>query len=257
MVTKNRSNSGDRPQCDSPQRAGQNTIAVIDLGDFSCQPSARYGHEPYAMRSLSGLRVFERMVQRAATCDRISQIYLVGSNVPSHLIERCPAGVKVCILPSAHLVQRLAYAVDAADAQWCVYLPANRPFIDPALIDQLLSQTNDTDCDFIGFKSDLGMEHPLMLGLFGEIFHGDAIRRMRRLSSQLPPMQDQCIVSNLQEAPGAFHLKFVPLPSSLDHDGLRFSIQDDRDWDEAQSICKMLETNDFGWQELLAAHRVG
>lgn len=231
-------------------------IAVIDLGDFSCQPSAKFGHEPFGSRSLAGSRIFQRMIDQLQQCERVDDIYLVGSNVPSHLIGEPLVNVKTCWLPKASLIQRLAHAIDAADAHWCVYMPANRPFVCHQLIDQLLAETGDTDCDFIGFEAELGSQHVLSLGIAGEVLHCDAIRRLRRHCLDSPSMENESIVDNLNDAPGAFHLKFLPLPEPLDRDDCHFAIRSEQDWDEAEAMCRYLSGSAFSWTELVDARKV-
>lgn len=242
-ISPGRSSGGGRPR----------TIAVVDLGDFACQPSARFGHEPFGLRSLAGARVYQRMVDRLRHCEKIDDIYLIGSNIPMHFVAGSIASVKTCLLPTSHLIQRLAHAVDAADAQWCVYLPANRPFVCANLIDQLLGEIGDADCDAISFRSDLGAEHELCLGVAGEVLHCDAIRRLRRHVSVLPSMDNQSVVNNLHNAPGAFHLKLVPLPPQLDRDNARFAICTESDWDDAHQMCGFLGKDRLGWSDLVDA----
>lgn len=51
-------------------------------------------------------------------------------------------------------------------------------------------------------------------------------------------------------APGAYHLKFVPIPDQLNRDDLRFSIEVEADWDDAEMLCETLQEADSQWQEL-------
>jgi spore coat polysaccharide biosynthesis protein SpsF (cytidylyltransferase family) len=228
------------------------TIAVIDLGDFSHLRPDRFGHLPFALRCLQGQPLFMRMARRLKECKRIDQVYVVGSNLPGYVFTCGITDIKTCQLPTAHLCERLAAAVDDSQSEWVVYIPANRPFVDPSLIDQLLAHaTNLTSCDYANFASQTKDPYRVNdLGLAGEVFHADTLRRLRRNVDHLPSHTDSCVVNWLREAPGAYHLKFVPLPADLDRDDLRFCMLDESDWDDAMHLCDSMGPEQSGWQGL-------
>lgn len=239
---------GDHPPAND--RIGK-TVAIIDLGDFAGQPSARYGHQPYALRSLGDCPVFHRMARRLSDCMLIDEIFVVGSNVPAHVLTRGVPGVQTCVLPSVHPCERMAAALDQSGADWVAYTPANRPFIDAELVDQLVAAANDATADYVGFASDdENVTRLESLGLTAELIHGDAIRRLRRNSDRLPKVVDRCILSWLGEAPGAYHLKFVPLPTALDRADLRFAIEAEDDWDQTQVLGESVTRPDSQWSDL-------
>jgi spore coat polysaccharide biosynthesis protein SpsF (cytidylyltransferase family) len=225
--------------------------AVIDLGDFS-RPEMQGAAARFAQRKLGGLPLIVRMARRLSECAQIDQVFVVGSNVPSSLLTSGIAGVRSLNLPSCHVCERLSAAVDQSGAEWVVVVPANRPFVDATLIDQLLSRARQLgDCDYIGYSSCAGDWRRMdQLGLAGEACHADTLRRLRRNSDRLPQEQCQSIASWLRDAPGAYHLKFIPVPSELDRDDLRFAVEDESDWDDAQLLCETLREEDSQWQQL-------
>ena len=239
------------------------TVAVIDLGDFACQPSARYGHEPYGVRCLSGRRVIDRMIGRVSRCRSVDQIHVVGSNVPPH-IEVSPAfgslvgetpstATATTNLRSMTVVQRIGHALDQAEASWAVYLPAIQPMVDPALIDHLLDQTDTADCDFIGYADSA--DEGQTIGLGGEVVHADAIRRLRRGNCPDAIADESSLVGWMNRAAGAFHLRLVPLPPGLEACSTRFAIRNDRDWDDMETLCRNVDEEDCSWQSLV--QRIG
>ena len=215
----------------------QRTIGVIDLGDFSCQPESRYGHQPYPLRTLGGRRVFEWMVDRLNKCALIDAVVVVGCHVPAHLIAMPRGGVggparhQTVLSDHPRALSRLSQAAEMLECQWCVYMPATRPFVDPERIDHLLNHRDDGDCDFIGYDG----ENPD--DTVGEIFHIDAIRRLRRQSAALAVEGGQTgsIRSILDHAPGAFHLKLLPQPSSAQRPDWQRTIVDEWDWEIVRS----------------------
>ena len=141
---------------------------------------------------------------------------------------------------------------DRTTADWIVVVPANRPFVDPTLIDQLLSRaTKTSECDYVGYASAGGdWQLPNQLGLAGEACHADTLRRLRRNADRLPSDDSGSIASWLEHAPGAYHLKFVPIPNELDRADLRFAVEDESDWDDAQMLCETVAEHDTEWQRV-------
>ena len=239
-------NAGAKSIADSDE----GIIAVVDLGDFASQPSARYGHQPYGLRNLGCRRLFERMARRLSECTLIDRVCVVGSNLPSHVLRGGLPDVEIIALPTMHVCERLAAAADRFFANWTIHVPANRPFVDPDLVDRLVASCSDATCDYVGY--DLRDRRGATLGLAGEIFHVDALRRLRRNADRLPVGRDDSILDWLQEAPGAYHLKLIPLPSLLDRSDFRFAITSESDWDEAQLLCDSTEGRESDWRELAA-----
>jgi len=231
--------------------ARTHSIAVIDLGDFS-RPEVQKTATRFAQRKLGGQPLIIRMARRLSECALIDEVFIVGSNVPTELLTSGIAGINSINLPTMHVCERLCAAADASDAEWIVFMPANRPFVDATLVDQLLARAIRThECDYVGYASDQGnwrrMDH---LGLAGEVCHVDTLRRLRRNADRLPAADGGCIASWLENAPGAYHLKFIPVPTALDRADLRFAIEDESDWDDAELLCETVSDQDSQWQEL-------
>lgn len=227
------------------------SIAVIDLGDFSSREGEQAATR-FAQRKLGGQPLIIRMARRLSECEQVDEVFIVGSNLPSTLLTSGISGVKSINMPSSHICERLCEAADVSGAEWIVYVPANRPFVDATLVDQLLAKANRTnECDYVGYASGAGdfrrAEH---LGLTGEACHADTLRRLRRNADRLLDTEQGCIASWLENAPGAYHLKFIPVPTALDRKDLRFSVEDESDWDDAQLLCETVSNEDSQWQEL-------
>jgi spore coat polysaccharide biosynthesis protein SpsF (cytidylyltransferase family) len=227
-------------------------IAAIDLGDFS-RPEVLATASRFAERKLGGQSLIMRMARRITECELIDAVYVIGSNVPTQLLNGGFAGVETLNLPSMHSCERLATAADASTAEWVVCLPANRPFVDALLIDQLvIAAANTGECDYISYGTSQGdcsrMDH---LGLAGECCHADTLRRLRRNADRFPDELGLASIGVLlSNAPGAYHLKFIPVPTALDRDDLRFTVQDETDWDDVQLLCETVNEEDSQWDQL-------
>ncbi len=230
----------------------RSAVAVIDLGDFS-RPEVLANVARFAQRKLGGQPLIMRMARRITECELIDAVYVVGSNVPVTLLGGGFAGVVPMNLPSMHACERLAMAADASQADWVVCLPANRPFVDAVLIDQLvIAARNSGECDYVGYGTEQGDCGRIeRLGLAGEACHVDTLRRLRRNADRLSSDSERGVIARwLGDAPGAYHLKFIPLPKALDRDDLRFTVEDELDWEEAQLLCETVSDDDSQWDEL-------
>ena len=226
-------------------------IAVIDLGDFT-QPEVQATLSKFAQRRLGGQTLIMRMARRIGECQLVDSVTVVGSNVPAALLSGGIPGVQSMNLPTMHACERLASAADSADAEWVVCLPANRPFVDAVLIDQLIAAATKCECDYVGYGTDRGdCKRIEQLGLAGEVCHADTLRRLRRNADRLPLDCEKGFIANwLGNAPGAYHMKFIPLPSALDHGDLRFAVTNETDWDDVELLCETVKETDSQWDQL-------
>ena len=224
-------------------------VAVIDLGDFD-DPKVQRSVAQFAPRKIGGQPLIVRMARRLSDCALVSGVFAVGSNIPSKFLTSGVYGLETINLPSCHGCERLCAVVDRTQVDWVVSVPANRPFVDSALVDCLLSRAMKTrECDYIGFASGAGDNlRAQRLGLAGEACHSDTLRRLRRNADRI---QDADTIAGwLENAPGAYHLKFVPLPVALDRADLRFSVESEQDWDDVQMLCETVTEEDAEWQRV-------
>jgi len=234
-------------------------VVAIDLGVCSARSSRQpansrrsdpVGLNPFAERRLGGQPLAVRMARRLSDCQWCDQIFAVGCNLSAAVLRDHQTVLHPINLPDCHLVERLAAVADRTDADWIVYVPANRPFVDASLIDGLLAKASrEPDCDYIAYASDLASHQRMdRLGLAGEVCHVDMLRRLRRNADRLP--RSRSIAECLESAPGAYHLRFVPVPPELDRDDLRFAVEDESDWDDAELLCESVCDEDAEWQQV-------
>ena len=227
-------------------------VAVIELGNCRQTPDSHPAAK-FAERNLKGQSLIGRMVRRLSESPLVKEIVISGEQLPTTILTAGIPGALILDLPHTHVIERLAAAADRTDADWVVFLPGNRPFVDPVLIDRLLSEAGRaTDCDYVGFFSARGgwqrMQH---LGLAGEICHADALRRLRRnLDRMTKTTECMSLSAWFQDAPGVYQMRFIPVPVELDRSDLRFAIECERDWDNAQVLCDSIASDETQWQPL-------
>lgn len=226
------------------------TVAVLDIGDCN-SPQMQQLAGRYAARRLGGHSLAYRIARRLSEATRIENVLVTGCNLPTSVVTGI--GFPVLDLPFNHVCERLAAAADSVNADWVVYVPGNRPFIDPALVDCLVSKalSSDSDHDYVGFHGkDGNWDRIRQLGVAGEVCHADALRRLRRNIDRLLYSPDELSLAGwLNSAPGAYQLKFVSIPHQLDRHDLRFSIEDESDWELAELLSDYVG-DELEWQML-------
>ena len=229
------------------------TVAVIDVGD--CRTAAgRHTAGRYADRRLGGQTLPVRMARRLSESTRIDRVVITGAQLPTSLLTAIAAGVDVLELPYGHVCERLAAAADRYNADWVVYVPGNRPFVDPALVDCLINRAYQAPeaVDYVGYSSaDGNWDQVRHLGVAGEVCHADALRRLRRNVDRVPSSNDErCLADWLSRVPGHYEMRFVPIPGALDHCDLRFAIEDEHDWERAEMFSDSVRDDSTEWQTL-------
>ncbi len=231
-------------------------VAVVDLGD--CENPANASHVArFAQRSLKGQTLIRRITGRISESQLVHEVVVSGAGLPSTILTNGIPGTKMISQPYSHVLERLAIAADRTDSEWVVYVPGNRPFVDPVLIDRLLSEAQrHSECDYLGFFSTGGGWQRMQdLGLAGEICHADALRRLRRNLDRLSYVEgEDCLATCFQDAPGTFQMRFIPVPTEIDRGDLRFALQTENDWDDLQLLSETLSPDQMHWQSL--ANRV-
>ncbi len=229
------------------------TIAVIDVGHCR-EAHAKQIAGRYASRRLGGQTLAHRIARRVSEATGINKVVITGAHLPTSLLTSGFSGADVLDLPHGHVCERLAAAADSYDADWIVYVPGNHPFIDPVLIDCLLNRAYQSaqDVDYVGYCGNNGCwERIRKLGVAGEVCHADALRRLRRNIDRLAGgNQDLSLAGWLKLAPGNFQMQFVGIPDALDHHDLRFSIEDERDWEFAELFSDHVRDDRTEWQHL-------
>jgi spore coat polysaccharide biosynthesis protein SpsF (cytidylyltransferase family) len=232
--------------------ASMKSVAVIDLGECQGAAASRCVSR-FAQRNLKGQTLISRMARRISESQLVQNVVVSGVGLPSTILTSGIPGTMVLDQPHSHLIERMALAADRTDAEWVVFLSANKPFVDPVLIDRLLSEAKrHSDCDYVGFFSSGGgwqrMQH---LGLAGEICHADALRRLRRNLDRLTYCgEDSNLAAYFQDAPGVYQMRFIPVPTELDRADLRFAVESENDWDDIQLLSETVASDDTQWQPL-------
>jgi spore coat polysaccharide biosynthesis protein SpsF (cytidylyltransferase family) len=228
----------------------ERVLAVVDLGG---PDDGGHTRALYALRRLGSQTLLQRVLGRIHDAEQVSCTAVVGGCPPPGFLSHDRQKFNFLDTGQMGIAQRLLMAAEKHRADWVVYVPVNRPFVDPVLIDLLVAKARRCrDCDYVGYYSQLGGWRRMnQLGLAAEVCHIDALRRLRRVrepDASLDP--DAPLVDLLQSARGDFQLQFVPVPAAVDREDLRFVVSDESDWHQADLLNDAVMDDETQWQPL-------
>jgi len=196
--------------------------------------------------------LLELVVRRLTDCQLVHQVVVVAGAVfeSARRAEAGPSDVAVHVSDRVDLLGRLLSVLDATGAKALVKIDAEHPFIDPILVDRLVTTARShPECDYIGFCFRDG--RPVVhspLGTFAEWYQGDALRRAAVSASRGVERND---VSRLLCAhPERFRLRFVPVPAALESASLRLAVDDHEDWEHTQTVYDWLGPEGLNWRAI-------
>ncbi|MCE9529500.1 MAG: NTP transferase domain-containing protein [Planctomycetales bacterium] len=203
-----------------------------------------------ARRRFAGKTLLEWVVRRVTDADHLQQVVVTaGPDILSRsLAESTPPDARVLHCESKDPLGRLAAVARKFPCRGIVRLAVSDPFVDPILIDRLItSVAGEDDCDYACFVLGDGRPaHESRMGIFADWCRSDAILKADRLarsaSDRAEPMQFIC------SRPKVFNIKHVPVPARLDRGDLRLAIRDEEDWENVETILEALGPESLDWQ---------
>ncbi len=202
-------------------------------------------------RRLGGKSLVEWVVRRMTECQRLDGvILLVGeSEIDRQVADLAPSDVPVFTARGADELSRLAATVDEYSPQAIVRVSSGTPFVDPGLLDRLVSTADGhEDCDYISYLCHDGrpaIHSPI--GVYGEWVKGKAIRRAARRATL--PLDRQHATRYLYSHPEDFSVRLIPAPVRLDRDDVRLTVDLEEDWEHCQDIFDALGP-EVDWQRI-------
>ena len=203
-------------------------------------------------RCLEGKSVLEWVVRQMTDCQSLSGVIVLADAGGEGDVVRTltPSDVPVFSAAAPDTLGLLLQVLDRFPVESCVFIGADWPFVDPTLIDQLVRTAElEANCDYAAyqFTNDVfSVGRPY--GLFPEWYRATSLRKAaRKLDDQVH-----------RQLPGSFFLdnqdkyvvELLPAPSGLDRDDVRFSFDDERDWDN------IVELHDAMGLEVLDCHKM-
>ena len=225
------------------------TLAVVEVHPAIETLAAGSPLAGMARRRFGGKSLLEWVVRRVSDAELLSGIVVLAGDdsLGRQLCEHCPPDARVMHSKARDPLGRFAEAARALPCQGLVRLNVCHPFVDPDLIDRLISAAEFAGCDYASFSFSDG--RPVMqskLGVFAEWCRADAIQRADRLATHAADRSEA--TRYLCSRPDLFALKMIAVPPRLDRDDLRLAIHDEEDWEELQTIFDALGPESLDWQ---------
>jgi spore coat polysaccharide biosynthesis protein SpsF len=211
-------------------------------------------------RRLGGKPLIEWVVRRANDSSLLDGVVVTAGDgsADRKLAALVPADVPVFHSAAPDALTRFWDAAHQFDAEAVVRISADNPFIDPVLIDRLVTIAGTEPLDYIGYCSRDGrpdIESPI--GVFAEWMSTRALRRAERRASD--PRDRSNVTRHIYSHPDEFRVLLIPVPVPLDRDDVRLTIGSHEDWEHAQEILEALGPEQLDWQGIarLLHHQPG
>ena len=203
-------------------------------------------------RRLGGKPLLEVVVRRITDCQRLDGVVVMlpGDEHDEQIRHLVPPDVPVFSGSARDPLARMVAVLDEFGAQSAIRLCGHNPFIDPVLIDRLVSTADaHPSCDCVSYCCGDGRPTVMsQLGVFAEWCSADALSRAHREARK--PADREHLTAYLYAHPELFNVRLIPLPVELDRDDLRLRIDFEEDWEHAQVIFEALGHEEWDWQRI-------
>ena len=212
------------------------TLGIVEVRPSSGMPRLT------ACRRIGGKPLLEWVVRRMTESQRLNGVIVLAPQIPeaAELASLIPSDVPLLISDRPDALSRFLAALDEYPCEEVVRVVADHPFVDPVLIDRLVTTaSHHRDADYIGYCSRNG--RPAMvspLGMIGEWFRAKSMRQVTREATD--PQQRESVTAYFHSHPEKFALRLIPVPPELDRDDVRLTIDGEEDWEHAQTIFEAL-----------------
>jgi len=223
-----------------------NTLGIVEVRSNSDLPRLT------ACRRLGGKSLLEWVVRRMTESQLLSGVIVLAPQLAEadELADLVPCNVPLVVSDKSDAVARFADALDQYASDSVVHVGVEHPFIDPVLIDRLVTTAaNHPQSDYIGYRSRSGrpaVRSPV--GGIGEWIQSTALVRADREATD--PMQRDHVTGYIHAHPERFNLRLIPIPPELDREDVRLTIGGEEDWEHAQTIFEALGPEEMDYQRI-------
>jgi spore coat polysaccharide biosynthesis protein SpsF len=205
-----------------------------------------------AHRKLGGQSLLEWVVRRVTDCMRLDGVIVVACNAVGHRFIRdlVPMDVPVFVGSQPDALGCLARALEEYRAEAVVRVRGDNPFIDPGLIDRLVTTAQaHPKCDYVSYCSRDGRPAILSpVGVYAEWIRAAALWRAARAARSRADREH--VTRYIYSHPEKFNLRLIPAPTQIDRDDVRLTVDIEEDWDHALAIFEALGPEALDWQRI-------
>jgi spore coat polysaccharide biosynthesis protein SpsF len=165
------------------------------------------------------------------------------------LSKLVPSDVPIFLSREPDMLTRFLRALEQYPAEAVVRVHGDNLFIDPALIDRLVTAAEAGECDYVSYGSRDGRPAVLSpVGVYAEWFRAKTLRRAGHLARD--PVDREEVTRYLYCHPERYNVRLIPAPEEIDRDDVRLTIAGDEDWDHALAIYEALGPEALDWQRI-------
>lgn len=203
-------------------------------------------------RRLEGKSVLEWVVRQMTDCELLSGVIVLadGGDEGEMVRELTPIDVPVFTSNAHDTLSVLQGAFERFPTDSCVFIGCDWPFLDPTLVDQLVRTAgSEPNCDYAAYQFTnevFSVGRPY--GLFPEWYRTSSLRSIS--SKIIDPIYRQLPGTFFLDHQKDFHVEHIPVPASLDRDDLRFTFDDEEDWDNILDLHDALDLEVLDCQKI-------
>ena len=211
---------------------GRNLLSLADR---------RFGDKP----------LLQWVVRRVTESLHLDQVIVLTD--PGHVAlarTLAPQDVTVFASRATDLLSRYVAAIDAFQASQVVRVTLDHPFVDPTLIDRLVTTANkNPGFSYIGFFLQNGQPAVASpLGVFAEWCTAQALVQANQECNER--QERDTVTRYIYSHPEIFPMRLIPTPQELDREDLRLRVDREEDWEHAQTIIETLGVVDLDWRRI-------
>ncbi len=219
------------------------TIAVVHL------PPGTSGSRQRLARKLGGRTLFEWIVRRVTEGACLHAVVIVAglNDGAETILGQAPPDVPLLVLDEPSLPARLLHAADEFGAEGVIHVCADNPFIDPVLIDRLVTTAHEhPECDYVGYCSSDGRPAGrFQLGVCAEWTRVDALRQVVHRAAWT---DQESGLRYWQRNPDSFCLRLIPIPDELDRHDFGGAMESEDEWEVAQALFDAMGPDGLDWR---------
>lgn len=194
-------------------------------------------------RRINGKSVFEWVVRQMTECERLDGVVVLADDGPNGDLVRSLAPVDVPV-HSSKTQDTMGLLLDVLNkfaAKSCLFIGTDWPFLDPVVLDQIVrAAEQENGCDYAAFQftNDV-FSAGRPYGLFPEWYRAASI--MKAATVVTDTIHRQLPGSYFLDNQNKFVVELLPVPAGLDQENVRFSFDNEEDWDNLLEIHDALK----------------
>lgn len=217
----------------------ETTLAVVEL--------APAPFRPYPKRTFGGLSLLDWVVRRASESLLIDHVAVLAPDTTGEI--PLPSDVDLVTFHDEDLLGGYAATVSRFDFDAVVRVRMGDPFIDPVLIDRLVTNATATRYDYVTYCLHDGRPAiETQLGICTEWCRSSAIELASRKATNAVDRRN--MTRFMYSHSNLFKTRLIPVPKQLDRPDVRLIVEQAEDWEHAEAILEALGPDELDWQRI-------